>query len=146
MLYRKLIFSLIIQLVGLFAIAEEGRPTLTVRITGIEPGEGQVVLSLFTSEENYLKQPVMDRTLPAGPSSAVEARLTDLPPGTYAVSVFYDQDGDGELKTGFLGIPRELVGFSNNAKGRFGPPGFEDTSFEVSGDTAIEIRLGKAKD
>jgi len=59
----------------------------------------------------------------------------------YSVSVYYDLDENGELNTGFLGIPSEPVGFSNNAKGSFGPPSFEDTKFKPSKNQTIEIRL-----
>jgi len=41
--------------------------------------------------------------------------------GKYAVSVFHDENSNGKLDTNFLGIPREGVGASNNAKGHFGP-------------------------
>jgi uncharacterized protein (DUF2141 family) len=51
----------------------------------------------------------------------VRFTFTDLKAGTYSVSIVYDEDSNGKLNTGFLGIPSELVGFSNNAKGTFGP-------------------------
>ena len=38
-----------------------------------------------------------------------------------------------KLDTNFFGIPKEQFGFSNNAKGRFGPPSFESASFELDG-------------
>ena len=40
-----------------------------------------------------------------------------------------------------FGVPKEQFGFSNNAKGNFGPPSFEDASFTVSNDMKIEIDL-----
>ena len=36
------------------------------------------------------------------------------------------------LDTGFLGIPTEDYGFSNDAKGTFGPASFDDSKFEMS--------------
>lgn len=54
---------------------------------------------------------------------------TDLPPGTYAVSVYEDLNGNHKLDHNFLGIPREPVGASNNPKERIGPPRFHDCSF-----------------
>jgi acyl-CoA reductase-like NAD-dependent aldehyde dehydrogenase/uncharacterized protein (DUF2141 family) len=54
---------------------------------------------------------------------------TDLPPGTYAVSVYEDWNGNHKLDHNFLGIPREPVGASNNPKGRMGPPRFDECSF-----------------
>ena len=41
-----------------------------------------------------------------------------------------------------MGIPSEPFAFSNNARGSFGPASWEDSAFEVSGDTATHsVRL-----
>ena len=52
--------------------------------------------------------------------------------GTYAISVFHDENSNGKLDTNFMGIPREGVGASNNAKGHFGPPKFDAAAFQYS--------------
>jgi uncharacterized protein (DUF2141 family) len=36
---------------------------------------------------------------------------------------------DGELDSNFLGIPTEDYGFSNNARGTFGPADYDDAKF-----------------
>ena len=66
----------------------------------------------------------------------------DLPAGKYAIKVFHDEDDDDELDTNFIGIPSEDYGFSNNAKGNFGPASWEDAMFvfEAKSDT-IEINV-----
>lgn len=56
---------------------------------------------------------------------------TDLPAGTYAVSVYEDLNGNHKLDHNFLGIPREPVGASNNPKARIGPPRFDECSFQI---------------
>ncbi|WP_394700395.1 DUF2141 domain-containing protein [uncultured Bacteroides sp.] len=38
-----------------------------------------------------------------------------------------------------FGIPTEKYGFSNNAKGRMGPPSFEQAKFELKNDRVIRI-------
>ena len=53
--------------------------------------------------------------------------------GTYAVSVFHDENSNGKLDAKFMGMPREGVGASNNAKGHFGPPKFDAAAFRFSG-------------
>ena len=52
--------------------------------------------------------------------------LRHLPPGTYALGVLHDEDGNREMKTGFLGRPKEGYGASRDARGKMGPPKFED--------------------
>ena len=118
---------------------------LTVHVSGAIPGRGLAVLSLFSSSDNYLKSPLLKRTSPIDGNGSANFVIERLSVGRYAVSIVYDEDSNGRLNTGFLGIPTELIGFSNNAKGTFGPPSFEKTSFTRSGPRTIEVRLGKAK-
>ncbi len=65
----------------------------------------------------------------------------DLPAGEYAISLFHDVDADGELDSGFMGIPKEPYGFSNNAPVRFGPAKWDAAKFTVNGQTAQAITL-----
>jgi acyl-CoA reductase-like NAD-dependent aldehyde dehydrogenase/uncharacterized protein (DUF2141 family) len=56
---------------------------------------------------------------------------TDLPPGTYAVSVYEDLNSNHKLDHNLIGIPREPVGASNNPHTRLGPPRFAESSFRL---------------
>ena len=49
-----------------------------------------------------------------------------------------DLNGDGKLKTGFMGAPEEPWGFSNDATGFMGPADFSDAKFELD---APELEL-----
>jgi uncharacterized protein (DUF2141 family) len=62
-----------------------------------------------------------------------EVEFDNLPAGDYAIAVFHDENSNKELDTNFLGIPKEGVGCSNNPKGGFDPPKFEDARFKFSG-------------
>lgn len=119
--------------------------SLTVKVTGAKPNKGQAVCSLFTSADTFLKQPVLKKTKPVDSNGEAVFRIDDLDPGNYAVSIVYDEDSNGKLNTGIFGIPTEPVGVSNNARGRFGPPSYEDAAFELSRSRTIRISLGKAK-
>ena len=63
-----------------------------------------------------------------------------LPSGKFAISVFHDINGDEELNTNFVGIPKEPYGFSK-ARGTFGPPSFEKASFVMPGSPSLVIAL-----
>ena len=65
----------------------------------------------------------------------------DLPDGTYAIGIFVDANYNNEMDRNFFGVPKEQYGFSNDAKGSFGPPSFKDASFTVSGDIKLIINL-----
>ena len=65
----------------------------------------------------------------------------ELPNGTYAIGIFVDANYNNEMDRNFFGVPKEQYGFSNDAKGSFGPPSFKDASFTVSGDMKLKINL-----
>ena len=119
---------------------------LDVRVHGGKPNIGTAMISLFNSEEDFLKKSLHSQEKPIDKNGEAHFHFSGLPKGKYAVAVTYDEDNNGELNTGFLGIPTELVGFSNNVKGRWGPPSFEKASFQLDSSSDISIRLGKAKD
>ena len=58
--------------------------------------------------------------------------LKDIPDGEYAIGVIHDENGNGKMDTNFLGMPKEGVGVSNNAKGHFGSPSYEDSKFRLN--------------
>ncbi len=55
----------------------------------------------------------------------------DLPPGTYAVTVYEDLNSNHKLDHNLIGIPREPVGVSNNPPARLGAPRFNESSFHL---------------
>ena len=61
-----------------------------------------------------------------------------MPVGSYAASIQHDEDGDGKLKTNFIGIPKEGVGISNNPGGI---PRWAKSQVAVNGPTTIAITL-----
>ena len=140
------LLAVVLLSVPALSIAAQEKLSLTVEVSGAMPGKGQAVCSLFTSAESFLKEPTIRISKPIDSQGQVVFRIDDLDPGTYAVSVVYDEDNNGKLNTGLFGIPTEPVGVSNNAKGKFGPPSYEDAAFELTASNTIRIRLGKAKD
>ena len=106
-----------------------------VDIAGLRSDKGQVMCSLYASRDGFPKQ--SEKALARVSSSIAEKRATcefsGIAPGTYAVSVFHDENSNGKLDTKLMGIPREGVGASNDARGHFGPPKFEAAAFKFAG-------------
>ena len=65
--------------------------------------------------------------------------LKDLQDDQYAIRYIHDENRNEELDINILGIPKEGLGFSNDAFGKFGPKDFSEWLFEVSGDTKIRM-------
>ena len=131
---------------SLDSAAGENSLTLTVLVDGAKANTGEAIASLFSSAENYLKEPIFEKIMPINNKGGVRFEFNNLKAGTYSVSIVYDENGDGKLNTGLFGIPSELVGFSNNEKGIFAPPSFNKTSFALSESETISIILNQAKE
>jgi uncharacterized protein (DUF2141 family) len=104
---------------------------LAITVQGLEP-RGNLVLAVFAGEADWRarKNPVREATVPVQ-SPAARATFKDLPPGRYGVMAYHDRNGDGRLNTLPVGLPTEPYGFSNGARGRFGPPRWREAAFEV---------------
>ena len=51
--------------------------------------------------------------------------------------MFHDQNNNDKLDSNFMGIPNEPYGFSNNARGTFGPASWDDAKFEIKSDSLV---------
>ena len=101
-------------------------------------------LEPFASEATYLSESASNDFATVGPEGTVVLDLGQHPAGTYAISVYYDINDNGKLDTGLFRIPKEKIGFSNNARGRFGPAKWKDTQFDVTEDIEVNIVISKA--
>src|SRR5215469_2746079 len=106
-----------------------------VDVLGLRNNKGQVFCALYVSAEGFPKdsQKAIRRDTSSISEKKASCEFSGIEPGTYAVSVFHDENSNGKLDTNFLGIPREGVGASNNARGHMGPPKFEVAQFQFSG-------------
>ncbi|MGM3387746.1 DUF2141 domain-containing protein [Stutzerimonas stutzeri] len=118
----------------------DGQP-LTVRLNGIGHDRGGMKVALFSDPKTFRKA---DQAFATRETAARAGTLSfvfeDLPAGEYAIMAFHDEDGNGELNRRLGMFPTEGYGLSNNPK-VMGPPSFEDSRFEVSGDQPTEIDI-----
>lgn len=129
----------------LLPVSDAQAATGTVKVqVAVKSDGGKVVCALFADQTGFpMKQNKAEaRSVVAPKSKKATCTFKAISAGTYAVSAFHDENGNGELDTNWVGMPKEAVGASNNAKGTMGPPSFKDASFPVSADGAsIAIRL-----
>jgi uncharacterized protein (DUF2141 family) len=131
---------------ALTAFGADDTATLTVTVSGLTPNQGQVEVTLYDNKKSYLKKGLVTGREKVMDKDTVDVVFTDLAIGTYAASVYCDLDNDGEMDTGVFRIPSEPVGFSNNAKGKFGPAKWKKTRFEFTEDRNITVQLVNAID
>lgn len=120
-----------------------GKGTLIITFNGMKNSKGNLKVALANSAQNYKdhKNPFIGKTISIINNQAV-ASIEDIPFGEYAVKVFHDVDDNNKLNTNFLGMPTEDYGFSNDARGTFGPPSWKDAKFSFYKDSLlIEINI-----
>lgn len=128
---------------GINQSTENSKGRLIINFDGLRSNEGTVKVALTNSKENYKdhKNPFIGLTIPISNRKAV-AIIEDIPFGEYAVKAFHDEDANDMLNTNFLGIPNEDYGFSNNARGMFGPPSWNAAKFKFNKEElAINITI-----
>lgn len=118
------------------AIAEE-TTSLSVTIDGIKNVQGTINLGVFDQNAYDGKDGFTTGAMIKVDGEAVTAVIEGLAPGTYGIKLFHDVNDNGEMDTNPFGMPTEPYGFSNNAKGRFGPAKWDQAAFDVSADGAV---------
>jgi uncharacterized protein (DUF2141 family) len=123
----------------------EPTTTLTVVVNGIRNNTGEICFRVYDSEKGF----------PMSNSSEVKSGCTKITgnsvkkvfsgvqPGTYAVAVVDDQNGDKKLNKDFFGIPQEGFGISKNPiiSIQTGTPQFKKVSFKMTKNTTINITI-----
>ncbi|QSQ23164.1 DUF2141 domain-containing protein [Pyxidicoccus parkwayensis] len=114
--------------------------TLTLNLEGLQEAKGHVYISVAADADAFDgkgRPTAVQRVEVTGPKLTVT--FPDLAPGTYAVSLFHDANGNGKLDTNFIGIPKEGYGFSNNV-GERGKPKFSEAKFTLAAEgTTLDI-------
>lgn len=121
-----------------------GKIVLKVKGTDVD-SKGQLMVALHNTKKTFLKKtaPYRRAILPIS-GEQVEYTFEDIPFGTYSIAVFQDDNKNMDLDLGKMFKPKEKYGFSNNARGKFGPPGFDKTTFELNNpNLELEILIDK---
>lgn len=117
--------------------------SLIVELKGFRSDKGKALVALFASKEGFpdrVKKAVRRVEVDIKNRAAVVV-LHDVAPGSYAVAVLHDEDGNKAMKTGLFGIPKEGYGASQDARGNFGPPSFGDARFEIRAGRKVTTRI-----
>jgi uncharacterized protein (DUF2141 family) len=133
---KVLTWSVIILFVALAA----GAQSLTITVSHVDAGAGPLMFGIFDSESEFPDGNPAASGLTEGDSDTVTYSIDDLPPGTYAVAIYQDNNENGQLDKSGLGIPKEPYGFSGSWKR--GAADFDEASFNHgSQGSSISVRL-----
>lgn len=144
-----ILFGLALSLLWPHAFAEDkttsveiGQVKLAVEFKGLRNAKGKIVVCLFNSEKGFpmnSSEAMKVVSVPLIEGSVPRAQFTGLEPGLYAVSALHDENNNKKLDTNWIGIPREGVAASRDAKGNMAPPDYKDAVLEVTQDKEIEV-------
>ena len=113
--------------------------TVEMRVTNVAKTAGHVRAALCT-QASFLKSDCQYSASAPARAGETVVTFTGVEPGLYAAQVFDDDTDGGEVHQDRLGVPREGVGFSNNAPIHMGGPRFKDAAFSV-GENGAHIQL-----
>ena len=114
---------------------------ITVRGIRVDPGSS-IGIGLFRPNDPF---PTVGKEYKGEYLSADSPEVTysfkNIEDGIYAVSVYHDKNGNRLLDDNFFGIPVEGYGFSNNVRGVFSAPSFDEASLVIDSDKSITVNL-----
>lgn len=118
---------------------------IRIQVRDIRNNSGQIICLLFRNQKGFPgNQNRAERTRIQQLGNTDEPLVftfSNLAPGTYAVSVLHDENGDQKMNRSAIGIPREGYGASQNPSTSVGPPSFRDASFQLPGSSQISIQM-----
>lgn len=120
--------------ISALAAADLPRATIEVDISKVRSAKGKVLVCLTANAKAYPdcgKDPA-SRKLALPASASMVARFEDVPPGTYAIALIHDENGNNRMDLALF-LPKEGFGMSQNPKIGMGPPSFKSAKFSVNG-------------
>jgi uncharacterized protein (DUF2141 family) len=116
---------------------------LTISVSSLKNNTGLLTAELYSTKEKFLKTAYKKGSATIKLNTA-SITFTDIPKGEYTVMVYHDENNNGKLDKNFIGMPKEPVACSNNAKGFMGPPKYEEAKFNITSDAKINIKMSDA--
>jgi uncharacterized protein (DUF2141 family) len=108
---------------------------LRVRAVNLRNSTGQVICTLFDTPSAFpsdSSRALRQVAVPIKDQAAV-CEFAGIPPGTYALVMFHDENSNGKFDRNWFGLPKEGYAFSNNVRPVFAPPSFKAAAFYYPG-------------
>lgn len=111
----------------------DGGFAVRVTVDGVRSARGSISIAVYGDRpEDFLAKGKKLRKLRLAAGSGVVRGCLSLPgPGTYALTAYHDEDGDGHFTKNFLGLPVEGFAVSNGNASLLGVPSFADAAVAI---------------
>ncbi|MET0545421.1 MAG: DUF2141 domain-containing protein [Caulobacterales bacterium] len=122
---------------------EAGAVRLEVKTVGLRNDNGLVAVTLYPDNKKRFLAPkgklFRQRVHAALPVTKV---CFLIPPGSYAVAVYHDENENRDFDRNAVGLPAEGFGFSQNPATQFGLPKLHEARFTVPEDgSTITVQM-----
>ena len=146
-----LVYTLVVLLNSLWSC----NPTeMKIEVTGIKPLKGDLLIAVYDNSNTFMIPDSAYKKVVLAVTQETEIiTIKDIREGEYAIAIMHDLNDNLKLDFHSNGIPKEGYGFSNEARGKHGPPLYDDAKISFDGSEIIKIRMinsifnkGKIKD
>ncbi|WP_156135373.1 DUF2141 domain-containing protein [Novosphingobium malaysiense] len=112
----------------LLGAASPGAPVV-VAVSGITGAKGIVHVDVCPPRQFTREDCPWSAEAPAK-AGTTTVTVPGVPPGRYAAQAYWDANGNGKADRNFIGMPLELVGFSNDVRVKLSRPKFAAAAFD----------------
>jgi len=139
---RSLLLAFGLALIVIAGPASAAR--IIVTIDGLHNAQGNVFVGLYATPSKFLNGNQNDAMRKVRASTGpITVTFDNLPPVTYAVGAYHDENGNDHLDTDFIGLPIEGYALSNGVRAIMSKPTFQQAAFTVGAEdkpVALHIR------
>ena len=114
--------------------------TLTAEIGNIRNARGHVHIDVCP-QRHFLKEDCPYSGDAPAHAGTTWVTVQGVPSGEYAIQAFHDENDNHRVDRALFGIPREGIGFSNDAPVGLGPPRWEAAKVTIAGDTHLRLNM-----
>ncbi|MGE4306621.1 MAG: DUF2141 domain-containing protein [Novosphingobium sp.] len=112
----------------LLGAASPGKPVV-VAVSGIGAAKGMVHVDICPAKQ-FTREDCPWAAEAVAHAGTTTVTVPDVPPGRYAAQAYWDANGNGKADRNFIGMPLELVGFSNDVQVKLSRPKFAAAAFD----------------
>ena len=111
----------------------QGGVEVVIEVTNLRNTRGSVMACMTADSRRFprCRDDAESHRVTVAAAQTLVLRFRNVTPGTYAIALLHDENGNGRADRALSMIPREGFGFSRDAAVRMGPPSFEDAAIEV---------------
>ena len=107
----------------------ENKGKLIIHVDNIIQNQGMIWVGIYNSQNYLVKEEAIVSGFMVEKQGQQFIEFTGIEYGTYAVALFHDLNGNGEMDKNLIGIPSEPYAFSQTPRTKWRLPRFHEIKF-----------------